>query len=288
MGAWGITVIALGGASSVAFTGPLQRANVRARGCMHMGELGLTPELSQVVETFRMVPDQKLRYQQLLFLAQQSKPLADEYKTPENKVPGCLSTVHVRAFSDAEGKVFYEGDSDAQLTKGLVVLLVSGLSGHTPEEIAAVDPKFIHEAGIAASLTPGRNNGLLNMLGLMKKKAMELKAAAATPTPAEVAAEADGLGPVGQRMAGKLREALKPVRLELVDNSAQHAGHAGREGLSSDGETHFALEIVADAFEGLSPVACHRLVYDVLKEEMATPVHALQIVAKSPGQEGES
>lgn len=269
--------------------------------------LGLTPELEKTVATFKMVPDQKLRYQQLLFLAQQAKPMADSLKVPENKVPGCLSTVFVHARDVGEGKIAFDGDSDAMLTKGLVVLLTNGLSGHTAEEICAVDPRFIAEAGIAQSLTPGRNNGLLNMLQLMKQKAQELAADggsgaggasgasdaeaagaggadAAAPTESAPEVIVQGGGPVADSIIGKITAKLKPTRVSLVDNSAQHAGHKEREGLSADGETHFALEVESPVFAGLSKVQRHQLVYALLREELDASVHALQISARVPGE----
>lgn len=266
------------------------------RGSPRMGTagLGLTPELEQTVEMFKMVPDQKLRYQQLLFLAQKAKPMDAALKVPENKVPGCLSTVFVHATAGDGGKVFYTGDSDAQLTKGLVVLLTDGLSGHTTEEILAVDPKFIQEAGITASLTPGRNNGLLNMLALMKKKAQILgssgapaaaeAAPAAAPVPGPGPLIEGGGGPVADIIIRKVCEKLNPTVIRLRDNSAQHAGHAGREGLAAS-ETHFALEVVSDAFASLSQVQRHQLIYALLAEEMRGSVHALQIVARTTAEQ---
>ena len=62
----------------------------------------------------------------------------------------------------------------------------------------------------------------------------------------------------------KLTEALTPARLEIYDDSAQHAGHAGsRMQAGYSGETHFRIEVVSPAFEGLKTLKQHRLVYDV-------------------------
>jgi sulfur transfer protein SufE/stress-induced morphogen len=264
-----------------------------ARASAVHANLGLTPELEQVVEMFKMVPDQKLRYQQLLFMAQKAKPMAAALKLPENKVPGCLSTVFVHATEGDAGKIYFDGDSDAMLTKGLVVMLTEGLSGHTVEEILRVDPKFIQEAGITASLTPGRNNGLLNMLALMKQKAKgigagETPAVAPASAPAAAAQPAGpvvvgGGAPVADTIIQKVCDKLRPISVKLVDNSAQHAGHASREGLA-DGETHFALEVVSDVFAPLSKVQRHQLIYVLLADELKGSVHALQIVARTSAE----
>lgn len=82
--------------------------------------LDLPPVLKGYVEGFRKVQDDKLRYQQLLFLASKSAALPDYLKIPENKVPGCLSTVYVHATMEDETQaITFVGDSDSQLTKGL-------------------------------------------------------------------------------------------------------------------------------------------------------------------------
>ena len=75
-------------------------------------------------------------------------------------------------------------------------------------------------------------------------------------------------------IVAKLKTAFDPRELKVRDVSHQHAGHAGwREG----GETHFEVDMKADAFAGTSRVAAHRMVNEVLADELASSVHALQL-----------
>ena len=75
--------------------------------------------------------------------------------------------------------------------------------------------------------------------------------------------------------------ALQPVRLDLRDESAQHAGHAGAR---PSGGSHWQLTIVSEAFRGKSPVARHRMVYEALGDLMERDIHALRIEASAPEQ----
>ena len=75
--------------------------------------------------------------------------------------------------------------------------------------------------------------------------------------------------------------ALSPSRVELLDESAKHAGHAGA---APGGNTHWKLTIVSAAFAGNSTVARHRMIYAALGELMQNPIHALSINAKAPGE----
>lgn len=251
--------------------------------------LGLTDELAKITDAFEAIGDDKLRYKQLLFMANQLKPMDPASMTPENKVPGCLSTVYVdgklETNEKGENVVSFTGDSDGLLTKGLVALLVRGLSGNTVEDIQKVDPAFIKKAGISTSLTPGRNNGFLNMLATMKKKAQQLEASGQSSTGAEeekVADEtAESATPVYDEMMQALQK-LQPTSLSLTDVSYKHAGHAGAKGIEG-GESHFELEIVSDAFEGLNLVKRHQMVYMILGDVMPK-IHALAIKANTPAE----
>ena len=89
------------------------------------------------------------------------------------------------------------------------------------------------------------------------------------------------MGAVADTIAAKLTTAFSPSRLEVVDDSDRHHGHAGhRQG----GESHFNLKIEAQAFAGKGRVVRQRLIHQVLAEELAGPVHALSIVATAPGE----
>ena len=77
----------------------------------------------------------------------------------------------------------------------------------------------------------------------------------------------------------KLSAALSPAHLEVIDNSAKHAGHAGAR---PQGESHFAVIVVSSVFEGQNRVQRQRMVYAALAEEMANDIHALELKTLTP------
>lgn len=85
------------------------------------------------------------------------------------------------------------------------------------------------------------------------------------------------LGPIGRTLRDKLTQRFNPAELEVIDESARHAGHAGAH---ADGESHFKVKIVAAEFTGKPMVQCHRLINETLADELQTRVHALSISAK--------
>lgn len=86
----------------------------------------------------------------------------------------------------------------------------------------------------------------------------------------------------GDRIEALLRAALAPARLEVVDESQRHAGHAGAR---PGGETHYHVTVVAERFRGLSRVARQRLIYAALADELAAGLHALALSARTPEED---
>ena len=84
-----------------------------------------------------------------------------------------------------------------------------------------------------------------------------------------------GTGITADALKARLQELLQPIRLEVVDESFQHAGHAGADGTGSG--THFRVRIASPLFAGRSRVAQHRLVYDALRDFVDRGLHALAI-----------
>jgi BolA protein len=89
------------------------------------------------------------------------------------------------------------------------------------------------------------------------------------------------MGAIIDTIQNKLTEAFRPTRLDIQDDSARHAGHAGAR---PGGESHFNVVIEAAAFAGQPKVVRQRMVYRALTDELAGPVHALSVKALAPGE----
>lgn len=87
---------------------------------------------------------------------------------------------------------------------------------------------------------------------------------------------------VAAAIEDKLTSALQPTRLSIVDESHKHRGHAGAR---PEGESHFRVEIVSDAFEGKSRIERQRMTYAALSEEMTTDIHALALKTLTPDED---
>jgi len=83
-----------------------------------------------------------------------------------------------------------------------------------------------------------------------------------------------------ERIRALVQDRLAPVQLEVLDESAAHAGHAGAAG----GAGHFRVRVVSDAFSGLPRVQRHRLVYEALGSLLRSDIHALALTTLAPGE----
>ena len=129
----------------------------------------------EIVEEFSIFDDWMDRYQQLIDLGNELKPIPEGKRIDQHLIKGCQSKVWV----DAElnnGKIFFEADSDAIITKGIVALLIRVLNGQTPKDIIDADLYFIDKIGLKENLSPTRSNGLLAMIKQMKLYALAYQA----------------------------------------------------------------------------------------------------------------
>ena len=127
-------------------------------------------ELHKLVEKLKNAEDPKRKYEFILWLGKKLKVPNNSILIPENKVQGCVSEVFVKA-SFQEGKLYWEGYSDALITKGLLAFLINGMNELTPKQVVNINNKFIEDTGLKASLTPSRSNGFLNILLKMQSQA---------------------------------------------------------------------------------------------------------------------
>lgn len=130
--------------------------------------------ISRIKERFLQYKDWEDRYKELITLGKELNIYPEEKRDEKYKVKGCQSQVWLYPeFKD--GRVFFYGDSDAVLVKGIVGLLVTVYSDATPDEILATKPDFLKEVGITEHLSMNRSNGLAAMMKQMQMYALVFK-----------------------------------------------------------------------------------------------------------------
>ncbi|SHM64023.1 Cysteine desulfuration protein SufE [Chitinophaga jiangningensis] len=121
----------------------------------------------EVIDDFSFMENWEDKYEYIIQLGKELPLIPEQFKTDDNLIKGCQSRVWLHT-ELKDGKLFFSADSDAVITKGLVSLMISVLSGHTPKEIAEAEIFFIDAIGLSSHLSPTRSNGLLSMLKQMK------------------------------------------------------------------------------------------------------------------------
>lgn len=138
---------------------------------MTLPESTIAERSQEIVDEFALFPDWMGRYEHLIEIGRSLPEIEDEHKTDEYRIKGCQSQVWVRS-EHGDGLVYFKGDSDAAITKGLAGLLIRVLNGQPPEAIAEAEFDFLDEIGMKEHLSPTRRNGLSAMVQQMKLKAL--------------------------------------------------------------------------------------------------------------------
>ncbi|MFM7218413.1 MAG: SufE family protein [Bacteroidota bacterium] len=121
----------------------------------------------EIVDDFDLFDDWSEKYQYIIEIGQKLPDLNEKYKTDDNRIKGCQSSVWLHAF-EQDGKVYFEADSDSTFVKGEIALLIRVLSGQSPEAIVNADLRFIDAIGLRQHVAVTRANGLAAMIKQMK------------------------------------------------------------------------------------------------------------------------
>lgn len=144
-------------------------------------DLSINETENEIIQEFGLFDSWDDKYEYIIDLGKRLPVLDQQFKTDENRVRGCQSSVWLVADYE-NGKLFYHADSDALIVKGLISMLIRVLSGKTPDEIIEAKLDFIREIGMTTHLAQTRSNGLLNMVKQMKHYALAYKIKDAVPS----------------------------------------------------------------------------------------------------------
>lgn len=123
---------------------------------------------NEIVDEFSIFDDWLDKYEYIIELGKSLKEYPEDRKTDDKLVKGCQSRVWID-FNVEDGKIFFNADSDAIITKGIISLLVRIYSGRTPQEILSSDFSVVEKIGLKENLSPTRANGLVSMIQMIRE-----------------------------------------------------------------------------------------------------------------------
>ena len=126
----------------------------------------------EIKAIFLACSSEDAKYQKIIEFGRALPRLDEKFKILENIVKGCQSTMYLRTFKK-DGRVYFEGESDALISSGLAAILIKVYNGQSAEAILKCPPEYLEELGISASLTPSRANGLYSIHLRMKQEALK-------------------------------------------------------------------------------------------------------------------
>ena len=121
----------------------------------------------EIIEEFAFLENWEDKYEYIIDLGKKLAPMSPDHKTEDTKIKGCQSQVWIYPYQK-DGKVYFEGDSDAVIVRGLVGMVVRTLSGQPPADIAQADLYFPTKIGMDRHLAATRSNGLAAMIKQVK------------------------------------------------------------------------------------------------------------------------
>ncbi len=136
-----------------------------------MTEKSLQEIESEVIDEFAMFDEWLDKYEYLIELGKSLKGYPEEEKTDDHLIKGCQSRVWLN-WKFEGGKLWFNADSDAIITKGIISLLIRIYSGRTPQEIAGSDFSAVEKIGLKENLSPTRANGLVSMIETIRNAAV--------------------------------------------------------------------------------------------------------------------
>ena len=125
---------------------------------------------AEIVDEFSIYDDWLDKYEYIIELGKSLEGFPEDKKTDDRLIKGCQSRVWLDS-EEKDGRLYFNADSDAIITKGIISLLISVYSGRTAEEIAADDFSFLDSIGLKENLSPTRANGLVSMIDTIKSAA---------------------------------------------------------------------------------------------------------------------
>lgn len=123
---------------------------------------------NEIIDEFSLFDDWLDKYEYLIELGKALKEYPEDRKTDDRLVKGCQSRVWID-FRIQDGKIFFNADSDAIITKGIISLLIRIYSGRTPQEILSSDFSVVEKIGLKENLSPTRANGLVSMIQMIRE-----------------------------------------------------------------------------------------------------------------------
>ena len=131
---------------------------------------------NEIVDEFSMFDEWLDKYEYLIELGKSLKDYPESSKTDENLIKGCQSRVWLD-YKVEDGKILFNADSDAIITKGIISLLIRIYSGRTAPEILSSDFSVVDRIGLKENLSPTRANGLVSMISKIREIAVEIEGA---------------------------------------------------------------------------------------------------------------